>query len=198
MTTAYPLSWPAGRPRTPAHQRKRSTFSSNGYELTLADARVRLQDELERLGATSIILSSNIELRLDGLPRSGRPAPQDVGVALYFQLNGRDTVFACDRWDRAPDNIAAIAKHIEALRGMDRWGVGSIEQAFAGYQALPSPVRTAPLYWAWLLGVAEDASDQEIDAAWREKMRTAHPDRGGSAEEAQRLNAARAEGKRRS
>lgn len=191
MTTAYPLSWPAGRPRTPAHQRKRSTFSSNGYELTVADARVRLQDELERLGATNVILSSNIELRLDGLPRSGRPAPQDVGVALYFQLNGRDTVFACDRWDRAPDNIAAIVKHIEALRGMDRWGVGSIKQAFAGYQALPSPEQ-----WWQVLDISLSASPDEIDQAWRSKMRTAHPDHGGTAAAAQRLNAARDQGKR--
>jgi len=34
------------------------------------------------------------------------------------------------------DNIAAIAAHIEALRAQERYGVGTIEQAFAGYSAL--------------------------------------------------------------
>lgn len=42
-----------------------------------------------------------------------------------------------------------------------------------------------------ILGVGEDASEAEVQAAYRARMRSAHPDQGGSADEAARLNAAR-------
>lgn len=42
-----------------------------------------------------------------------------------------------------------------------------------------------------LLGVARDADDEAIRAAHRRLMAEAHPDRGGSAERARALNAAR-------
>ena len=51
------------------------------------------------------------------------------------------------------------------------------------------PITRAEAYA--LLGVAEDASEAEIRAAHRRLMRTAHPDQGGSAWLAARLNAAR-------
>lgn len=190
---AYPLSWPRGRPRTSGSERRRAAFNVkrwNGrYEQTqsvsIADARERLQRELELLGAAAVILSTNVELRLDGQPRSDRRAPDDPGVALYFRLDGRDTVLACDRWDRVADNIAAIAKHIEALRGQDRWGVGTLEQAFAGYQALPAPEQ-----WWQVLGCAEDTPQETVERVFRELAKKFHPDRGGSESEMARINAA--------
>ncbi len=42
-----------------------------------------------------------------------------------------------------------------------------------------------------ILGVGEGATADEIQAAYRSQMRDAHPDRGGQAAEAARLNAAR-------
>ena len=183
-----PLYWPAGRPRS----RFRSTpqfgtgFSQRRREFTVGDALSALQGELDRLGATDIVLSSNLDLRLDGLPRSGQANPTDPGAALYFKLKGRDTVLACDRWAKVQDNIFAIAKHIEALRGMDRWGVGTLEQAFAGYQALPAPEQ-----WWDVLGVGCQATTAEIEAAYRRLARAAHPDTGGSDASMSRLNAAR-------
>lgn len=147
---------------------------------------MRLQTELDRLGAREVILSTNIELRLDGMPRADRSPPADPGAALYFRFKGRDTVFACDQWDRTADNITAIAKHIEALRGMERWGTGTLEQAFAGYQALPAPEQ-----WWQVLRVGVQATRAEIEAAYRQMARLAHPDTGGSTAAMSRLNAAR-------
>lgn len=191
-----PLHWPAGRPRTLANRRATPAFGT-GFaqrygDFTINEAIIKLQEELDRLGATSIVLSSNLDLRLDGLPRSGQANPSDPGVALYFKLNGRDTVLACDRWMKVQDNIFAIAKHIDALRGMDRWGVGTIEQAFAGYQALPAPEQ-----WWQVLGVGEIASADEIRSAYRRLASKAHPDTGGSDAAMARLNAARDDGLRK-
>jgi hypothetical protein len=69
-------------------------------------------------------------------------AANDPGIAVYFTLGKKRVVLACDKWAAPQENIYAIAKHVEALRGQDRWGVGSIEQAFAGYMALEE--RTGP------------------------------------------------------
>lgn len=194
--TAYPLSWPIGRPRS--RDRERAQFGTTGrstagfkQSLNVAEARSRLQDELDRLGAREVILSSNLELRLDGAPRSGQSDPADPGAACYFKLKGRDTVLACDKWDRTADNIAAIAKHIEALRGMNRWGVGTLDQAFAGYQALPAPEQ-----WWQVLGVGAQATRAEVEAAFRRLAPAAHPDTGGSNAAMTRLNSARAQGLR--
>ena len=203
MTAAYPLYWPRGRRRTPAIDRRRASFNekrSNGRytqtaELTIASALERLDFEIERLGVSNPILSTNVERRLDGRPRSDNRRIEDPGVALYFKLQGQNTVLACDRWNRVADNIAAIAKHIEALRGIERWGVGSLRQAFAGYRALPPggdapPAPAEPPWWK-ILGVDRAAPFAEIEARWRELMRTAHPDQGGDPESAKRINAAR-------
>ena len=190
--SAYPLHWPISRARWRG-TRRTAQFKDYGRTLGLPAARVRLRDQLDALGGRQVVLSTNLELRLDGRPRADRTAPSDPGVALYFKLAGRDTVLACDKWDRVADNIGAIAKHIEALRGQDRWGVGTIEQAFAGYQALPAPEGAKD--WREVLGLTGAVTLAQIDAAYRAKAHAAHPDKGGSTEAMARLNAARAAAK---
>jgi hypothetical protein len=101
-------------------------------------------------------------------------------------LSGHPRVLACDRWYQVVDNLWAIGKHIEALRGQQRWGVGTVEQAFAGYDALPAP-KTA---WWEILGVDQNASLEEIQTAYRRKAKETHPDAGGSQEEFLRVQAA--------
>lgn len=194
MTQAHPLAWPAGWPRaqfrshSPFHKRKDTGRGyANKVDVTMAVARKQLGRELDLIGARCIVLSTNVELNLNGEPRGDRARPSDVGVACYFKLKDRDTVLACDKWLRVEDNIVAIAKHIEALRGQQRWGVGSVEQAFTGYQALPAPEQ-----WWQVLGTGPNANVDEINAAWRKLSAAAHPDRPGGSDAAQaRINAAR-------
>ena len=42
-----------------------------------------------------------------------------------------------------------------------------------------------------LLGLSPGASRRDVKRAWREKMKSAHPDHGGSTQKATRLNEAR-------
>lgn len=187
--TAYPLAWPSGWPRTPATRRAPAKFRSGRHasdEIRLTDARDRLQRELDRMGAGGPILSTNLRLRLDGLPRAGEPAPADPGAAVYFTLKKRPIVLACDRWTKVAGNIAAIAAHLDAMRGMDRWGVGSVEQLFTGYAALPAPL--SPGDWRTLL--RNPTTLAAAEATYRELMRAAHPDAGGSHAAAAALNEA--------
>lgn len=196
MTEAYPLQWPAGKPRTVT--RKRAAFGTHDHRgkksLTITEALVRLQNELDRLGANNYVISSNLITRLDGLPRSGQAKPQDPGVALYFQLKNKPHCMPCDTFDRASDNIAAIAKHIEATRAIERYGVATMSEMFAGFVALPAP--GAPRPWWEVLGVPRNADREAINAAFRAKAKSAHSDTGGSDAAMTTLNVARDAGLR--
>lgn len=69
MTVAYPLQWPEGWPRTPYGARETDArFRGPTYGLTFGRARDQMLAELELLGAKNVVISSNLELRQDGLP----------------------------------------------------------------------------------------------------------------------------------
>lgn len=123
------------------------------------------------LGAQSEVLSTNISLGIRGMPRSNEE-PTDPGAAVYFTLKGHPRALACDKWDRVADNIAAIAMHIEAIRAVDRYGVGTMEQAFAGYAALPA---TAEDWWV-VLEVERTATRAQVEDAYRRLAKRYHPD----------------------
>lgn len=184
----YPLSWPVSWPRTKAYQRKAAPFRSHGRPLSMADATDRLMGEVQRLGAGSAILSTNVELSIKGLPYSQAKQPDDPGAALYFKLSGQDRVLACDRWNRVEDNVAAIAQHIDALRRIDRYGVGTLYQAFAGYQKqLPG----GESWWVVLGFEQPPTSWSTVENRHAELAVKHHPDRGGNAETMAKINAAR-------
>lgn len=184
----YPLAWPNSWPRTKAGNRKASPFRKYGRALTMADATDRLMGEVGRLGARSAILSTNVELSLKGLPYSNARQPEDVGAALYFKLSGQDRVLACDRWNRVEDNVAAIAQHIDALRRIDRYGVGTLYQAFAGYQKqLPGGES-----WWIVLGFEQPPTSWSVVESRHSELATKHhPDRGGDPATMAKINAAR-------
>lgn len=179
---AYPLSWPAMWPRSKARQRSR--FDPR---LTLADAQASLFNELRLLGATQIIVSSNLRLRRDGQPYvDQREFESDPGIAVYFTLDRKPVVIPCDRWDRPQDNLHAVELTIAALRGIDRWGAHEmVAAAFQGFQALPAG--TAAASWWSVLDVHPNASEVEIEQAYRRMAKSLHPDAGGSAEAFQTL-----------
>lgn len=202
----YPLSWPSGWKRTPYSHRRHAAFHATKtvFGVTRADGSrsswkqkeslsvgkglERLEGELRRLGATQVIISSNLRIRLDGLPYAQQATKlDDPGVAVYFRLKGAPRALACDRWLSAAENMAAIAGHIAAIRAQDRYGVGTLEQAFAGYAALPPTEED----WPIVLGITRTASREDIVAAHRRLAAVHHPDKGGRVEDMARINAAR-------
>ena len=197
----YPLSWPAGWTRTPWRERQNANFSkhsttrdtvgqkvTSARRVTIGDAFDRLEAELDRIGATHAIVSSNLELRINGAPRSNQTEPSDPGIAVYFSLKGKPRCLACDKWHRAADNIAAIAQHIDALRRIDRYGVGTMEQAFAGYSALPAQAAS------WFVVLEFDRPPKswaEVEDRHTYLAKKHHPDLGGNPETMAKINAAR-------
>lgn len=179
---AYPLSWPEGWARTLGALRRRWPCAYSSRQHSMQDSTDFLEGELRRLKASKAVLSSNMPRRLDGRPYSNAAQPADQGVAVYFELKGKPISLACDKWNRVEDNVWAIAKHIESLRGQDRWGVGSIEQAFRGYMALPAPGESTGSSWWNVLGVPINASPEQVRQAYRILVKKHHPDSGGDAE----------------
>ena len=185
--TAYPLCWPEGWPRVKPSERQDSRFIRGAtvrYDglhvgrrwYSMDEATQLLIGELERLGADDMILSTNVKRKLNGLPYSNQTPPSDTGAAVYFKLNKREVSLACDKWRRVECNVLAIAKHIEALRGQERWGVGSVEQAFRGYMALPGIGQSSNNNpWA-TLGVPINAGQEQIVEAYRALAKKFHPD----------------------
>jgi len=187
---AYPLAWPAGWPRA-----KRKTRAA--FNMSFANARDELLNQLRLMGARYPLLSSNVSLRRDGLPYANQPEPADPGVAIYFMWQGKQMTFACDRWDRVRDNVRAIGKTIEALRGIERWGASDMmERAFSAFEALPAPDGVVTLSCWQVLDLEPGAPEVAVERAYREKAKSAHPDKGGSREEWDRLRAAYEQAKR--
>ncbi len=185
---SYPLCWPAGYPRTTSRQKAK-------FGASREQAVAGLFRELRLLGVRDywgIILSTNVPIRRDGMPYAGTANPADPGAAVYFRLKekGPEIVIACDKWTWIADNIRALALTVEAMRGMDRWGCSDmINRAFTGFTALPAPEGQRAEPWQLVIGF-DSANDtlETIEARYREMMKRAHPDAGGSHEQAQRLN----------
>lgn len=188
MAESYPLYWPEGWKRS--RHRIRSKFKTG-----FGAARNLLLAELSRMGATRIILSTSIPLRNDGLPRANvRPDGGDTGVAVYFYRKDKQMVFACDKYDRSEDNIYAIAKTIDAMRGIERWGASDMmERAFSGFKQLSATSGEEENPWQVLgLGDRRGTTTREsIVSAHRLLSQTAHPDKGGSSDQMARINIAR-------
>lgn len=203
MTEAYPLSWPPHVPR--CRERISARFHgtttqtsdwtdgagvkhTNSYrrnvDLTVAAARDDALLQIRRFGVPDddVIISTNLRTRLDGLPKSNQAEPSDPGVAVYFRLDGNETCIAIDRFDRVADNLRAVAKTIEAMRGIERWGGATlVAAAFRGFQALPGPGASSigKMSWWIVLGVRSDASIADIEARFRSLALECGPDRPG-------------------
>lgn len=192
MIDARPLAWPEGRPRTKPYQRVRAPFDTS-----LPTARDAVMNEIRLLGGKDSIISSNLQCRNDGLPYSGQREPEDSGVAVYFTYRRQQMCFACDKWNKARDNLQAVRKTIEALRGIARWGTGDMmERAFTGFKALPAPGAAKP--WWLVLGFDSPslATLAAINARFNELAKTQHPDKGGDPHAFDALRKARDEGRR--
>lgn len=175
----YPLAWPVGWKRT--QRPERSRFAN----VSISSESREIVHQLSMMGAQQVIVSSNMKYRLDGLPYSNQGYLEDVGVAVYFKLNGSEQCIPCDKWSSLGDNLRAINKTVEALRGIERWGAKEmVDAAFRGFKALPTsfemgaPAREHRDWWV-VLGVDRQDSALDVKAAYRDLLKLHHPDAGG-------------------
>ncbi|WP_202406092.1 J domain-containing protein [Hufsiella ginkgonis] len=212
MIQAFPLCWPGNKPRTLKDNRSRASFGKksttrNGYDqkvsLTVASATDRLLKELDaytrvgcdyRVPPESVIISCNVPPSKKGRPSSGMAEPEDPGVAVYFILDGNNYCLPCDKWNRVADNIGAIAAHINALRGIERWGVGQNHDVYTGYKALPESASASS--WRQVLNVSAIDDLFTVRLSYRSLAKKHHPSVGGDAEKFQQIQEAWAQAQR--
>jgi hypothetical protein len=201
---AFPLAWPTGWARTPAHKRERSKYS-----VTIGRARDEALATVRAMGGRQPVITTNVQTRRDGLFYANAPEPQDPGVAIYWNdAKNRPRVIACDAWRTLRDNMRAIGLTLEALRQLERTHCTQIlERAYQGFAALPADTNAARPKRTWwdVLGLSvtrfrrngPTAPDgilrDDIETAYRQLARERHPDAGGSNEQMAELNQARVE-----
>lgn len=175
MIDAYPLSWPVGYKRTTGR-------ISSPFKQSMEKAQQFLRQELNRMGASGLIVSSNIPVRKDGMFYTDwmNRKIDDPGVAIFFVYHGKDVTMCCDQYLRIWENIYALGKAIEALRGLERWGVSDfLDRAFTGFTALPPSITPEVNIWH-VLGLTEKpATLKEVINAYRKKAMVLHPDQPG-------------------
>jgi len=185
--TRYPLYWPEGWKR--ANHRRRSAYHRNN---SFAGCRDFVLAEMRRLGSREVIISSNIPLRNDGLPKADFAEPKDPGVAIYWVQKGAPRVIACDAWTKVWENLRAIGLTIAAMRALDRHGASQVlERAFAGFAALPA-AGSARGWREVLFGDPHIAATlDQVERAFIELAKIHHPDKGGDTARMAEISAAR-------
>lgn len=112
----------------------------------------------------------------------------------------RDTATASPHWRAERRHL--VKPHPAQRRLAAQWlGVGTIEQAFTGYAALPPAGQGTQQAWWQVLGLGGNLAGFEpqlaaayINTAYKAEARKRHPDAGGSTEAMAALNVARDEG----
>lgn len=177
-----PPVWPGKA--TPAYARRRAPFKT--IETKALDL---LEREVRMLGGKNVEIAVDVEprhIRNDGkLYANARP--RSPAVVVSFDTKEGRLAFPCDTFGFFWANVDAVARALEALRMVDRYGVQQGRQ-YTGFKALPPA--TAPTMSveaaALLVGTIASRIPSGIlndRALAREAVRIAsarsHPDAGG-------------------
>ncbi len=188
------VDWPTGWDRTPSPDRE----PNKSYKMELRSAIEELQAEMRRLDVDDWRLSTDLDHQSQNpnVPYANQPEPQDPGVVVRWTMDGAQYAVACDRYSRVRDNLRTVGLYIREKRKMEKRPVVTGESEFANARLPPGDdesvaVGRAPPHE--VLDVAPDADDATVKNAWRERVKEAHPDAGGSNEGVKRVNRARDE-----
>lgn len=186
------LDWPEAFDRTPESE---LTTCPNGFRVTRSAAFENILDEMQTWdGVTDVQLDSGAEhqTRNPNKPYA-RASFDDPGVVVYFTKDGESMAAACDRWDNPRDNAQDLYHYLHETRMLEQRGTVTAESEYEKLR-LPSGNGEAiateePAHE--ILEVAPDADESVVKAAYREKVKSAHPDAGGSTSELKRIRRAR-------
>jgi hypothetical protein len=181
-------------PRRPQQERHRA-----GYAASWATVTSDLAKEAAGLGADEVLILLDVardQLRMDG---SGPKADADPppAVAVFMPASNVGALrFQCDRWDRWRDNVRAIGLTLQRLRLIDELGVAHSGQQYTGWTAIGMG-EAGPLNRDEALAVLQrhagpdGADSRSWQDLYRLAVKTAHPDRGGSAAAFREVQAAK-------
>lgn len=196
-------------PREQTVDRERSPFTRprpGAYgrdEVGWVTTRPELIRELRQLGVEEAVVQLAVtdrDIRIDGEIRADARLAHP-GVILTFVSPAEGTMtFACDRWTTWQANIRGITKGLEALRLVERYGITSSGEQYAGWKQIgsgipmsnadPEPMtveQAGQIVVGWISETHEVARNGRIAVedpdyrryAYRQAVRHLHPDRVG-------------------
>ena len=187
--TAGEVDWPPSFERTSPTERKRTSK----FSVTFHEAVQSIQTQLDRLGVDDWRLSTASPHReKDGMPYANAK-PDDPTVVVRWSMDGEQFAVACDHYTDWRDNARSIALYIEEKRKMSDRPVTTGQSEFATAR-LPSgdedaTVAEPPAHA--VLGIDRDATDEEIEQAFRKRAKETHADQGGDTEAFKRVKRAK-------
>lgn len=183
------LEWPTGFERTPTDGQTRN----RNFDVSLSQAFDDLEAELSRLEVDSFRYSFDANQRKSDQRPYSRANPDSPAFVLRWSMSGEQYAVACDRFSRLRDNVRTVGLYVREKRKMEQRPVVTGESEFANARLPPAddePI-TADVPPHKILDVDPNASASEVRCAFREQVKDAHPDNGGSAAEFQRLTDAK-------
>jgi hypothetical protein len=138
------------------------------WDQTLRD----LAYEVEALDGADVVIGvglSEYDIRQDGAPRANARPYSHPGVEISFDSRYGRLTYATDVFIDWRDNVRAVAKGLEALRAVERWGVAKRGQQYAGFALLTA-------------GPSQEDRGRELVARHggvTAALRATHPDTGG-------------------
>ncbi len=145
-----------------------------------------LESELRAVRASDVVLMVNCaeaDLRLDGQLRANARLPSPH-TALAFKTPRGPLMFACGRFRTWQDNVRGIALGLQALRKIERYGIGQSDEQYEGFRQIAAQAEAVPVpTWAVTLakhsGMTVRAVMAEPQVAYRVAVTRTHPDKGG-------------------
>lgn len=168
----------------PAEFHASPTFSDpfrSGWTATME----LLERELDKLGARSAVIELALteqEIRLDGWPRA-EARPSHPGVVISFDSRHGPLRYGTDAFPHWQANVRAIALGLEALRKVDRYGIGKRGEQYQGWRQLGDGTPT----------MSREDAQCILDNYGGEKaaLKATHPDTGGAEEDFNQVQQAR-------
>lgn len=156
----------------PYPPRRRATVPfRSGWEETLE----KLEAEISAKGGTDVVIGivcDESQISMSGMLKAGgRTAVRHPGAEVSFELKGGQRLaFHTDAYATLGHNLRAIAMGLEALRAVDRYGITSTDEQYAGFAQLTAG------------GPDAARGRQLVEAAGgiRQAQRKHHPDQGGT------------------
>ncbi|RBO73500.1 molecular chaperone DnaJ [Microbacterium sp. H6] len=170
--------------------------------LTLLDREIYqlVETRAQQESAELLIAVPPGAFRADGRPYANAK-PEHPGVIFSIDAPFGHLSYPCDTYPQWQDNLRAIAKTLEALRMVERYGVSKRSEQYRGFLAIEATATPAGFAnldeaWTFLCRLVESEGTVLNVATARVVLRNAqratHPDHGGDAAIFQRVTLAEA------
>lgn len=166
----------------PAEFSRRRT--SDQFSATWAQTERLLESEIAKLGADFYVIELALhesDIRIDGRPRA-RAIPRHPGAIVSFESKHGPLRYGTDAFPRWQSNVRAIALGLEALRRVDRYGIGKRGEQYVGWKQLGAGDGDKAQRGREL--IAEHGGETAA-------LKATHPDHGGDREDFEAVQAAR-------